>query len=136
MKKLKFKIYTLGCKVNQYDSNSLSVKFSAAGFVMEKNNADLAIINTCAVTKTAMRKGRQMINRARRENPRAKIVIVGCAVKVYREEVKRWGADLVIEGNNLEQLVEKIFNFQFFPPQRDHVKAAAIFKRDAMRRLR
>lgn len=113
MQKNSFKIYTLGCKVNQYDSGALAAKFQAAGFVMEKNNADLAIINTCAVTKTALRKGRQMINRARRENPQANIAIVGCAVKIYKEEVKGWGGDLVIEGNNFEKLIKKISNSKF-----------------------
>jgi len=113
MQQTSFKIYTLGCKVNQYDSSSLAAKLLAADFVMDKNNTNLAVINTCAVTRTALRKGRQMVNRARKENPRAKIAIVGCAVKIYKEEVERWGGDLVVEGNNTEQLIEKIFNFQF-----------------------
>lgn len=104
--KLTYNIYTLGCKVNQYDSSSLAVKLSAAGFFMEKNNVDLAIINTCAVTKTALRKGRQMINRARRENPQAKIVIVGCAVKVYKEEVEKWDADLILTGNDFKKFIK------------------------------
>ena len=143
-KKLTYKIYTLGCKVNQHDSSSLAAKLQAAGFFMEKNDADLAVINTCAVTKTALRKGRQMINRARRENPQAKILVVGCAVKIYKVEVEKWGADLVVEGNNIEQLIEKIFNFsrlggtplgrrQFFPPKRDPAKAVAIFKQFSTR---
>jgi len=108
MPKISFKIYTLGCKVNQYDSGALAAKFQAAGFVMDNNNADLAVINTCAVTKTALRKGRQMVARARKENPRAKIAVVGCAVKIYKEEVEKWGADLVVEGNNIKKIIESI----------------------------
>ncbi|MFA4831524.1 MAG: tRNA (N(6)-L-threonylcarbamoyladenosine(37)-C(2))-methylthiotransferase MtaB [Patescibacteria group bacterium] len=106
MQKLTYKIYTLGCKVNQYDSGSLAVKLSAAGFIMKKNNADLAVINTCAVTKTALRKDRQMIVRARRENPRAKIAIVGCAVKIYKEEVEKWGGDFVLTGSDLDKFIK------------------------------
>jgi len=105
-KKQSYKIYTLGCKVNQYDSGSLAAKLQAAGFVINKNNTDLAIINTCAVTKTALRKGRQMINRAHRENPRAKIAVVGCAVKAYKDEVEKWGGDLILTGSNLEKFIK------------------------------
>jgi threonylcarbamoyladenosine tRNA methylthiotransferase MtaB len=113
MQKNSFKIYTLGCKVNQYDSNSLATKLQAAGFVMKKNDADLAIINTCAVTKSALRKGRQMINRARRENPGAKIAIVGCAVKIYKEEVGKWGADFILDDKDSDKIIKNVK--RFFP---------------------
>jgi len=115
--KASYKIYTLGCKVNQYDSGAIAVKLQAAGFMMAKNNADLAIINTCAVTKTALRKGRQMINRARRENPQAKIAIVGCAVRVYKEEVDGWGGDIIILDFRfgILDLVKKIIALPFNP---------------------
>jgi len=81
----KFKIYTLGCKVNQYDSGVLAAKLKAADFRWVKNNASLAIVNTCAVTQTAIRKDRKMIAKARKENPKARIIVAGCWPKVYKE---------------------------------------------------
>ncbi len=107
----RFKIYTLGCKVNQYDSASLAARIQAAGFVLAKDDAELAIINTCAVTKSALRKGRQMAARARRENPRAKIIVTGCAVKIYKEEVGKWGADLVVEEREAEEISKRFKNY-------------------------
>jgi threonylcarbamoyladenosine tRNA methylthiotransferase MtaB len=110
--KNKFKIYTLGCKVNQYDSGALSEKLIASGFKLVKDNADLAIVNTCAVTQAAIRKGRQMINKAKRENPEAKIVLIGCWARVYEiDDVEK--ADLVITEKNIDKAVEKILNFKF-----------------------
>ena len=87
-KQLTFKIYTLGCKVNQCDSGFLSRYLVAAGFELVNKNVDLAIINTCTVTKNAARKSRQMISFARRENPQAKVVMLGCYPEIYLEEVK------------------------------------------------
>lgn len=110
MRETKFKIYTLGCKVNQYDSGDLKRKLTAAGFKPAEKNADVAIVNTCAVTKTAMRKDRQAVARARRENPKAKIILTGCAVKVYRKEAEKMGADLVWNGGKAEEFIEQIFN--------------------------
>jgi len=80
-----FKIYTLGCKANQYDSGDLGRKLTAAGFKVVSENADIAIINTCAVTKIAVRKDRQMLMRAKKENPLAKIVLMGCMTKAYKK---------------------------------------------------
>ena len=113
MKKIIFKIYTLGCKANQYDSGDLKRKLTAAGFEPAEKNADVAIVNTCAVTKTAMRKDRQMVARARRENPKAKIILTGCWPKVYRKEAEKAGADLVWTGGKAEKFVDQIFNYQF-----------------------
>jgi len=82
-KKIKLKIYSLGCKVNQYDSGWLGAQLLGDGFELAKNDADVAIVNTCAVTKNAIRKNRQIISKARNENPQAKIVVIGCWPKTY-----------------------------------------------------
>lgn len=110
MRKKCYKIYTLGCKVNQYDTLNLNRKMIAAGFSIGKKDIDLAIINTCCVTKTAISKCKRIINKARKENPGAKIVVMGCWPKGYQEEVERLEVDLIWEVGELDKLVQKISN--------------------------
>jgi len=110
MTKYSFKIYTLGCKVNQYDSSDLCGKLISAGFAVVYRNANIAIINTCCVTKTAIHKCKRMINKARKENPKAKIVVIGCWPMAYRDEVEKLGVDLVWGVGELDKLIKKMSN--------------------------
>jgi len=103
-----FKIYTLGCKVNQYDSGGLSRKMLAAGFKVSKKDADVVIINTCCVTKTAISKCKRMVNKARKENPVAKIVVMGCWPAVYRDEVEKLNVGLIWGVGELAKLIKRI----------------------------
>lgn len=103
-----FKIYTLGCKVNQYDSNSLAGKLLQAGYEPAKAAADLAIINTCAVTKNAISKDKKMIEKAKAENIGAKIAVVGCLPVNYKEEVEALGVDYVYGVKDAEKLIAEI----------------------------
>ncbi len=86
-----FKIYTLGCKVNQYDTQVLREKYLGQGYqeVAPEERADLYIINTCTVTAAADKKSRYYINYSRRQNPRARIVVTGCAVNKVPGEIKK-----------------------------------------------
>ena len=82
LEKKKVYILTLGCKVNQYESDAMYEAFFAAGSLRgEENDADICIINTCSVTNIADRKSRQMISKLRKENPDAVIVATGCYVQ-------------------------------------------------------
>src|SRR3989339_438505 len=108
MKKNTYKIYTLGCKINQYDSGSLADGFNAAGFKALAGNADLAIINTCTVTKTAHAKSRQMLKKAKKENPGAKIALVGCWPKVYKKSAADLRADYVYGAGQYDEFIKKI----------------------------
>lgn len=76
-----FKIYTLGCKVNTYESNIMAEKLKKIGFneVLQNEQADIIIINTCTVTNTADSKSLKLINKAKKEN--SIIVAVGCMVQ-------------------------------------------------------
>jgi len=76
----RFRISTVGCKVNQYDSSAISSLLARDGWVSTGGShpVDLLIINTCCVTKTAMRKTRQAIARAARSSPGAGVLVVGC----------------------------------------------------------
>jgi threonylcarbamoyladenosine tRNA methylthiotransferase MtaB len=81
---------TLGCKVNQYETQKILDSFESAGFstVAFDQPADVYVINTCSVTSEAERKSRYTVRRAIRTNPEAKIVVTGCAVQmsINREE--------------------------------------------------
>jgi len=108
---MKYRIFTLGCKVNQYDSMEIGRKMTAAGFTSAKRNADLAIINTCSVTQAAIRKNRRIISKAKAENPGAKIIVMGCWPQVYGKNAV--DADIVWGVGELGGLMKRIFNPQF-----------------------
>ena len=80
---------TLGCKVNQYETNAMSQKLIEEGYkiVEHTQKADIYIINTCTVTNMSDRKSRQMIRRAKEINPEATIIAVGCYVQVAKKEI-------------------------------------------------
>ena len=76
---MKFNVITLGCKVNSYESDPLISLLESKGWVYSKeDNLDVVIINTCTVTSTSDQKSKQMIRSARRKNPNAVIVGMGC----------------------------------------------------------
>ena len=106
MKKLTYKIYTLGCKVNQYDSARLNSQIQSASLELVKNNADFALINTCAVTKTAISKDKRIINKARKENPNAIIILFGCWPKVYKIEAENLNVDYIFKTNESNKIIK------------------------------
>lgn len=108
MDKITYKIYTLGCKVNQYDSAKLAADLSGFGIEEATDVAQIAIINTCAVTMTAIRKNKRLLTKVRNENPGAKIVIMGCWPAVYWDKVKNFTADLIVGTANSKKVVSKI----------------------------
>ena len=81
---VKFAIYTLGCKVNQYESEAIAEELLRAGLVQVafEDSADVYIVNTCSVTAEGERKVRQVIRRANKKNPAAAILITGCYAQV------------------------------------------------------
>ena len=87
----KVAFYTLGCRVNQYESHRLAEEFKAAGFtvVSEDEAADIYIVNTCTVTALADRKSRQYIRRAKRLNPDSRLVVMGCYSETNPEALKK-----------------------------------------------
>ena len=81
-------VFTLGCKVNQYESSVITAKLKAAGYNAFEGlkKADIYILNTCAVTSEAERKSRQLVARATRLNKNAKVIIIGCASELNSEQ--------------------------------------------------
>jgi len=85
-----FSLTTLGCKVNQYDTQSLREHLLGLGIVEIPfdSGADLAIVNTCAVTEEAVRKSRKLVRRARRLNPGAAVAVTGCHASESADELR------------------------------------------------
>ncbi|MDP3732752.1 MAG: tRNA (N(6)-L-threonylcarbamoyladenosine(37)-C(2))-methylthiotransferase MtaB [Candidatus Omnitrophota bacterium] len=83
--------FTLGCKVNQYDTQNIRENFLRAGFKAIDNGsrADIYVINTCTVTASADRKSRRFIHYARRYNPRARIIVTGCYTELDSEVIAK-----------------------------------------------
>ena len=104
---------TLGCKVNQYETNAMEQKFIQAGYQIKNFNekADIYIINTCTVTNMSDKKSRQMIRKAKQLNKYAVVVAVGCYVQTAKEELESIKELDLILGNNenkdIVQYVEK-----------------------------
>ena len=86
MKKVAF--YTLGCKVNQYETDAMKEMFGKAGYeIVDFNDcADIYVINTCTVTAQSDKKSRQIINRARRNNINSKIIVTGCMAEETKQQ--------------------------------------------------
>jgi len=107
--------YTLGCKVNTYESDAMASLFKQAGYkiVDHTEKADIYIINTCTVTAVGDKKSRQMIRRAKRLNPQAIIAVAGCYAQVAPEEVKAIeGVDIVIGNEHKKEIVELVEHLQ------------------------
>lgn len=104
---------SLGCKVNQYETNAMAQKFVANGYkIVEFDEyADVYIVNTCTVTNIADRKSRQMLRRAKEINKDATLVACGCYAQVAKEELKKIPEiDLIIGNNEKNDIISIIEN--------------------------
>ena len=111
---MKAGIATLGCKVNQYESQVMMDMLCAHGFepVSDGEQADVFIVNSCTVTGTSDKKVRQTVRRARRENPDAVMILTGCMPQAFPEACEAIEeADIVIGNSNRSRLPEYIEKF-------------------------
>ncbi len=94
---MKFAFYTLGCKVNQYETQAMEKKLVSLGHTLGsfQEPCDGYIINTCTVTAVADKKNRAIIRRCRRENPNAVVGVCGCYAQVSTEDVRNLGVDVI-----------------------------------------
>ena len=94
---MRIALYTLGCKVNQYETQAMEQELTAQGheLVAFEEPADAYIINTCSVTAVSDKKSRQMIRRAKKMNPHAIVAACGCYAQTHTDEVAALGIDLV-----------------------------------------
>ncbi|MCR5146488.1 MAG: tRNA (N(6)-L-threonylcarbamoyladenosine(37)-C(2))-methylthiotransferase MtaB [Clostridia bacterium] len=106
---------SLGCKVNQYETNAMSQEFIAKGYdvVGFDDVADIYVVNTCTVTNVADRKSRQMLRRVKEISPEAVLVATGCYAQVGKEELEKIeDIDLIIGNNEKKDIVEIIENYK------------------------
>ncbi len=108
---MKIAIITFGCKVNQYESEYMAEKLEEEGHVIvpEGLNADVYVINSCAVTNTAERKVQHRIRRIKKQHPKAKVIVVGCYPQLKPEDALRYGADLAL-GNREKKELHRYIN--------------------------
>lgn len=104
---MKVQFYTLGCKVNQYESEAMGELFEKRGYTVvgEDEPADIVIINSCTVTAESNRKTRQTVRKARRKNSQAVIVLTGCMAQAFPDEAaKIVEADIVVGNKNEDKI--------------------------------
>lgn len=101
---------TLGCKVNQYDSDAMRTLFVRNGYSpAEGDDADVYVINTCSVTSVGDRKSRQMVRRIRRAHPDAIIAVAGCYAQLAPEVFEKMGdVDVIVGHQNRTHIVEYV----------------------------
>ncbi len=110
LREKRFTIYTLGCKVNQYESDSMEdiLKNNGAFSVPSDEKADIVIINTCAVTGMAEKKSRQIIHRMKKLNPDSVCVVCGCYVQSGKGELEKDETIDIIVSNNRKKDIARI----------------------------
>lgn len=116
--------YTLGCKVNQYETEAISEMFEKAGYkiVDFEDEADVYVINTCTVTSLSDRKSRQMIRRAKRNNENSIVIVIGCYAQTAPEEVSKIeGVNLVVGTKDRSRILEYLKELETSGGRRNYV---------------
>ncbi len=122
---MKVAFHTLGCKVNQYESEAMAGNFKAEGYevVDERDFADVYIINTCTVTAVADKKSRQYIRRMKKVNPDSIIAVTGCYAQISPDEVSSVdGVDIVTGTNEKHKLTDYVAEFMENKQKQLHIK--------------
>ena len=110
----KIAAHTLGCKVNQYDTQAMLELFQREGFSVVSMNeaADIYLINTCTVTGVGDKKSLQLIRKNRREHPGSRLIICGCMAQQRGDELLSLGADLVLGTQNRGKVVDLLYEVE------------------------
>lgn len=113
---MKVYLFYLGCRVNQAEVEGIASQLKGQGYeiVSSPEEADLIVVNTCAVTKEAERKSRQHIRRLRRSNPKAKLIVTGCYAELLGERVLNLGADVVLKNSEKYKVFSEGPQSKFF----------------------
>ena len=101
---------TLGCKLNFSETSYISEQFKEAGYIkVDSKESDIFVINTCTVTEIANKKGKQIIKKRIKDNPNAKIIVVGCYSQLKPREVAEIkGVDLILGSNNKFDIIKEL----------------------------
>jgi len=111
---MKVAFHTLGCKVNQYETEALREEFIGKGFIVvpEDNYSDVYVINTCSVTNLADRKSRQYIRKMKKVNPESIVAVTGCYAQLKPEEVSEIeGVNIICGTNEKHNLPQYVLEF-------------------------
>ena len=112
---IRVSFYTLGCKVNQYETNGMIQKFQEAGYEivdMDKDISDICIVNTCTVTNMSDRKSRHALRKIKEKNPKSIIVATGCYAQVAKDELEKMPEiDIVIGNDEKKEIIQYIEKF-------------------------
>ena len=111
---MKVKMITLGCKVNQYESEAMLSSLLKNGFTAaaDDEQADVVVLNSCTVTAESDRKVRQIFRRAKKDNPDAVMVLSGCMAQAFPEDAQRLEeADIILGTSNRARLLPDLLTF-------------------------
>ena len=132
---MKIYLKALGCRLNEAELENWAAEFQSGGhdLMQEPERADLVVVNTCAVTQEAVKKSRQVIRRANRDNPRAKLVVSGCYASLAPEVSQEIsGIDLLVSNQDKDRLPEIVNNAllpEAMPVDATRPGAAALYRR-------
>ena len=107
-----FKIITLGCKVNAYESEIMKELLLDAGYNEVDDNPEIIIINTCSVTNMADNKSKKMVRRYKRENPNTILVVCGCSSQNNKDVYEEMNIDILLGNKDKSKIVTLINNFK------------------------
>ncbi|MDY3280913.1 tRNA (N(6)-L-threonylcarbamoyladenosine(37)-C(2))-methylthiotransferase MtaB [Dysosmobacter sp.] len=107
---MKVAIYTLGCKVNQYETQAMEQELVSRGheIVDFSGDADAYVVNTCSVTAVSDQKSRQAVHRVQRSHPNAVVAVCGCYAQTHLEDVRKLGVDLIAGTGERGKFVERL----------------------------
>lgn len=114
---MKAAVFTLGCKVNEVESSCIAASLESMGFSVTDAlcPADIFVLNTCAVTREAEKKSRQLIARARKFNPRAQIFVCGCASEKDKAAFEQKGVTFVTGARKKEEVISAVAEYYGLP---------------------
>ncbi|MCG7948264.1 MAG: radical SAM protein, partial [Candidatus Thiodiazotropha taylori] len=136
---MRIHLKTLGCRLNEAELETWSREFQARGFHItgQAEEADLLVVNTCAVTQEAVRKSRKLMSRSGRLNPNARLVVSGCYASLEPDQVmKMEGVDLLVDNRDKARLVEIVsdkLDLKLMPEAAMEAEAAGILARGRQR---
>lgn len=123
---MNFNILTLGCKVNQYESQAMREDLLRHGYTLseDKEHADITVINTCTVTSVSDAKNRKLLSRVRRANPDGIIVLTGCMPQAFPDEMDTFSdCDIILGNKERKELIPAIEEFLGKHQQLIHIPA-------------
>ena len=127
---MKFAFYTLGCKVNQYETQAMERRVLEKGHTLGSFDeaCDIYVVNTCTVTAVSDKKCRNMIRRVKKQNPHAVVGVCGCFAQVSPQEVRKLGADVLIGTKDRMEFIDMLLSSAQDGENREKLGLAREFK--------